>query len=83
MKLDPKIPSGPLAEKWTRYRNDVKLVSPARKPDFTVIVVGTGLAGAAAAASLAELGYNVRALLFSGQRAARALCRRAGRYQRG
>ena len=61
MKLDANIPSGPLAQKWDRHRFDMKLVSPANKRKFDVIVVGTGLAGASAAASLAELGYNVRA----------------------
>lgn len=60
MKLDPKIPSGPLEEKWSKYLKDVKLVSPNNKRKHKVIVVGTGLAGASAAASLAELGYNVQ-----------------------
>jgi len=60
MKLDPKVPSGPLEEKWTRYLKDIKLVSPNNKRKHSVIVVGTGLAGASAAASLAELGYNVK-----------------------
>ncbi len=59
MKLDAKIPSGPLENKWSLYKDSVKLVSPANKRKFTVIVVGTGLAGASAAASLGELGYNV------------------------
>ncbi len=59
MKLDAKIPGGPLAEKWTRHRHDMKLVNPANKRKYTVIVVGTGLAGASASASMAELGYNV------------------------
>ena len=61
MKLDAKIPSGPLAQKWDQHRFDMKLVNPANKRKFDVIVVGTGLAGASAAASLAELGYNVQA----------------------
>ncbi len=60
MKLDPKIPSGPLEQKWNKHLNDVKLVSPNNKRKYNVIVVGTGLAGASAAASLAELGYNVK-----------------------
>ncbi|MCS7302581.1 MAG: fumarate reductase/succinate dehydrogenase flavoprotein subunit [Bacteroidota bacterium] len=64
MKLDPKIPSGPLEEKWTRYRSEVKLVSPANKRKFKVLVVGTGLAGASAAATLAELGYNVHVFTY-------------------
>ncbi len=57
--LDPKIPQGPLAEKWTKYKIDQKLVNPANKRRLDVIVVGTGLAGASAAASLAEMGFNV------------------------
>ena len=61
MMLDPKIPSGPLAEKWDRHRFDSKLVNPANRRKHTVIVVGTGLAGASAASSLGELGYNVQA----------------------
>ena len=59
MKLDSKIPGGPLAEKWDRHRFESKLVNPANRRKFTVIVVGTGLAGASAASSLGELGYNV------------------------
>jgi len=59
MTLDSKIPGGPLAEKWDRHRFEMKLVNPANRRKFTVIVVGTGLAGASAAASLGELGYNV------------------------
>jgi succinate dehydrogenase / fumarate reductase, flavoprotein subunit len=59
MILDSKIPSGPLAEKWDRHRFDSKLVNPANRRKHAVIVVGTGLAGAAAAASLGELGYQV------------------------
>jgi succinate dehydrogenase / fumarate reductase flavoprotein subunit len=61
MILDPKIPSGPLAEKWDRHRFDSKLVNPANRRKHTVIVVGTGLAGASAASSLGELGYRVQA----------------------
>ncbi|MCL5098366.1 MAG: fumarate reductase/succinate dehydrogenase flavoprotein subunit [Candidatus Omnitrophica bacterium] len=64
MKLEAKIPSGPLEKKWDRYRLEMKLVSPANKRKFEVIVVGTGLAGASAAASLAELGYRVRCFCF-------------------
>ncbi|MEZ4602368.1 MAG: succinate dehydrogenase (quinone) flavoprotein subunit [Desulfobacterales bacterium] len=60
VKLDAKIPDGPLAEKWDRHRFNLKLVNPANKKKFTIIVVGTGLAGASAAATLAELGYNVQ-----------------------
>ncbi|KPK35346.1 MAG: succinate dehydrogenase, partial [Nitrospira bacterium SG8_35_1] len=61
MILDGKCPSGPLAEKWDRHRQDLKLVNPANKRKFKIIVVGTGLAGASAAASLGELGYKVEA----------------------
>lgn len=64
MTLDSKIPSGPLPEKWTKHQMDLKLVNPANKRKFTVIVVGTGLAGASASASLAELGYNVSTFCF-------------------
>ena len=59
MKLDAKIPAGPIAEKWDRHKFEMKLVNPANKRKYTIIVVGTGLAGASAAASLGELGYNV------------------------
>jgi succinate dehydrogenase / fumarate reductase flavoprotein subunit len=59
--LDAKIPAGPLKEKWTSHKSHIKLVNPANKRKYTVIVVGTGLAGASAAASLAELGYRVKA----------------------
>ncbi len=59
--LDSKIPPGDLAQKWTKYKSDCKLVNPANKRKHTVIVVGTGLAGASAAATLGELGYNVLA----------------------
>lgn len=60
MILDSKIPEGPLAEKWTRHKTALKLVSPANKRKLTVIVVGTGLAGASAAATLSEVGYKVK-----------------------
>jgi len=60
MTLDSKIPGGPLAEKWDRHRFESKLVSPANRRKYTVIIVGTGLAGASAASSLGELGYNVK-----------------------
>ena len=62
--LDAKIPVGPLAEKWAKCKFESKLVNPANKRKYDVIVVGTGLAGASAAASLAELGYNVKAFCF-------------------
>jgi len=60
VQLDARIPAGPLAGKWDRHRFEMKLVNPANKRKYTVIVVGSGLAGGAAAASLSELGYNVR-----------------------
>src|SRR5262245_933575 len=64
MALDSKSPSGPLAQKWDKHRFEMKLVNPANKRKFDVIVVGSGLAGASAAASLAELGYRVKCLCF-------------------
>src|SRR6185295_14348627 len=64
MNLDARIPSGPIEKKWDKCRLDLKLVNPANKRKFDVIVVGSGLAGASAAASLAELGYNVQCFCF-------------------
>jgi succinate dehydrogenase / fumarate reductase flavoprotein subunit len=64
MSLDAKIPQGPLAEKWSKHKFNLKLVNPSNKRKYDVIVVGTGLAGASAAASLAELGYNVKSFCF-------------------
>ena len=64
MNLESKIPEGPLADKWTNHKFNIKLVNPANKRKYDVIVVGTGLAGASAAASLAELGYNVKSFCF-------------------
>nr|WP_321453676.1 fumarate reductase/succinate dehydrogenase flavoprotein subunit [uncultured Carboxylicivirga sp.] len=60
MKLDSKIPEGPLADKWTKYKANQKLVNPANKRKLDIIVVGTGLAGASAAASFGEMGFNVK-----------------------
>ena len=62
--LDSKIPNGPIEKKWSIHKNDIKLVSPANKREIDVIVVGTGLAGGSASATLAELGYNVKAFCF-------------------
>lgn len=64
MNLDAKIPSGPMAQKWDKHQFDLKLVNPANKRKYEVIVVGSGLAGASAAATLAELGYNVKCFCF-------------------
>jgi succinate dehydrogenase / fumarate reductase flavoprotein subunit len=64
-KLIAKIPEGPLAEKWTRHKADIRVVSPANKLKLDIIVVGTGLGGASAAASLGELGYNVKVFCIS------------------
>ena len=64
MELNSKIPSGPLAEKWDNHRFDMKLVNPANKRKYDVIIVGTGLAGASAAATMGELGYNVKVFTY-------------------
>ncbi|MCA9715771.1 MAG: FAD-binding protein, partial [Myxococcales bacterium] len=64
MQLNARIPSGPIAKKWDRHRFEMKLVNPANKRKFDVIVVGSGLAGASASATMAELGYNVRCFCF-------------------
>ncbi|WKN31140.1 fumarate reductase/succinate dehydrogenase flavoprotein subunit [Porifericola rhodea] len=64
MNFDSKVPEGPIAEKWTKHKFNLKLVNPANKRKYDIIVVGTGLAGASAAASLAELGYNVKSFCF-------------------
>jgi succinate dehydrogenase / fumarate reductase flavoprotein subunit len=64
IKLDSKIPEGPIQDKWTNHKFNMKLVNPANKRKFDIIVVGTGLAGASAAASLGELGYNVKAFTY-------------------
>ncbi|MCA8956329.1 MAG: FAD-binding protein, partial [Planctomycetes bacterium] len=64
MNLDPKIPAGDLADKWDNHRFRLKLVNPANKRRYRIAVVGSGLAGASAAASLAELGYEVDCFCF-------------------
>ncbi|MDM7937308.1 MAG: fumarate reductase/succinate dehydrogenase flavoprotein subunit [Cyanobium sp. CZS 48M] len=64
MRLDPQLPAGPLAEAWSRRRQDLPLVAPSNRRHFRVLVVGSGLAGASAAASLAEQGYHVRLLTY-------------------
>jgi succinate dehydrogenase / fumarate reductase flavoprotein subunit len=64
VKLDAKIPAGKLEEKWTNYKQNMKLINPANKRKYEIIVVGTGLAGASAAASLGELGYKVTVITF-------------------
>jgi succinate dehydrogenase / fumarate reductase, flavoprotein subunit len=82
MILDSKIPEGSLAEKWDKHKFNVKLVNPANKRKYDIIVVGTGLAGASAAATLGELGYNVKAFLLPRYAAPCALYCRTGWYQR-
>ena len=64
MALDSKIPNGPISDKWTSYKDHINLVNPANKRNIDIIVVGTGLAGSSAAATLAELGYNVKTFCF-------------------
>ena len=65
INLDPKVPEGKLSKKWTDHKFNMKLVNPANKRKFDVIVVGTGLAGAGAAATLGELGYKVKAFTYN------------------
>src|SRR4249920_3611354 len=64
MELNSRIPAGPLAEKWDRRKFEMKLVNPANKRRYTVLVVGSGLAGGSAAATLGELGYRVKCFCF-------------------
>src|SRR5215210_7014629 len=64
MELPSKVPPGPLAQKWQQHRSEMRLVNPANKRRFNILVVGSGLAGASAAASLAELGYNVECFCY-------------------
>ncbi|MBI5267013.1 MAG: FAD-binding protein, partial [candidate division Zixibacteria bacterium] len=64
MKLESRCPSGPIEQKWDKHRAEIKLINPANKRKYEVIVVGSGLAGASAAASLAELGYKVKCFCY-------------------
>lgn len=79
-ELDGKVPPGPMAEKWEHYKSTIPLVSPNNKRRLDVIVVGTGLAGASAAATFGELGYNVKCFTFHDS-PRRAQHRRTGWYQ--
>jgi succinate dehydrogenase / fumarate reductase flavoprotein subunit len=83
MSLDSHIPSGPMAMKWSKHKQDSKLINPKNKRKFTVLVVGSGLAGSSAAATLSELGYKVKVLLLPGLSPACALHRGTGRHQCG
>ena len=90
MKLDARVPAGPITEKWDRHKFNMKLVNPANKRKYTVIVVGTGLAGGSAAASLGELGYKVLSFCFqdsprrapAGTESAAVRCQEPGRPAR-
>ncbi|MFY8217170.1 MAG: FAD-binding protein, partial [Chthoniobacterales bacterium] len=64
MTLDAKIPAGPIDKKWTNFKNNAKLISPGNKRKFEIIIVGSGLAGAAAAATLGEQGYNIKCFCY-------------------
>src|SRR5947207_11331624 len=64
LQLKSNVPSGPIERAWNKHRDEMKLVNPANKRRYTVLVVGSGLAGASAAASLAELGYNVKCFCY-------------------
>ena len=64
INLNARIPAGPIDQKWDKHRFDMKLVNPANKRKYTVLIVGSGLAGASAAATLSELGYNVKCFCF-------------------
>ena len=83
MALDAKTPAGPLKDKWQNYLANTKLINPANRKKLDIIVVGAGLAGGGAAASLAELGYNVKVFCLSGQRKEGSLCGSAGRSECG
>jgi len=78
-KLNSKIPEGPLAQKWTKYKSTVKLVNPANKKKIEIIVIGTGLSGAGAASALGELGYNVKSFCYQdSQRRAHSVAAQGG-----
>ena len=81
IKIDSKIPEIPVAEKWTNYKAHQKLVNPANKRRLDIIVVGTGLAGASAAASLGEMGFQSIQFLYSGFSPSCTLYRCTGWYQ--
>src|SRR5258707_182674 len=81
MQLNSKLPSGPIETAWDRRKFEMKLVNPANKRKYSIIVVGSGLAGGAASATLAELGYNVKCFCFQDS-PRRPQHRRAGRHQR-
>src|ERR1051325_7920168 len=77
--LDSKIPAGPLADKWRKHKADIKLVNPANKRKYEIIVVGAGLAGSSAASSLADLGYRVKCFVFHDSlRSAHSIAARGG-----
>ncbi len=65
LKIESKVPQGPIAEKWTKYKGEIKIVSPANKRKLDIIIIGTGLGGASAASTLGELGYNVKVFCIS------------------
>ena len=81
-QIDSKIPEGPIAEKWTNYKAHQKLVNPANKRNLDIIVVGTGLAGASAASTLGEMGFNVKNFCIQDSPPPRTLYRSPGRHQR-
>ena len=82
MELNSNLPSGPIEQAWDKARFEMKLVNPANKRKHTIIVVGSGLAGASAAATLGELGYNVKCFCFQDSPRRAHSHRRAGRHQR-
>src|SRR4028118_2409444 len=81
--LDAKIPAGALETKWSRHKSNIRLVNPANKRKYDVIVVGAGLAGASAAATLSELGYKVKCFVYHDSPRRAHSAARPGRAQRG